>query len=94
MSSYRPQEVASALQRKGFERDKTHHCMFWLVVNGKRTSIRTRYSHSDRQIEGGRIGQMSKQMKLSKRQFEDFVDCRLTGEAYAEMLIDAGEVVG
>lgn len=94
MSSYRPQEVASALQRKGFERDKAHHFMFWLVVNGKRTSIRTRYSHSDRQIEGGRIGQMSKQMKLSKRQFEDFVDCRLTGEAYAEMLIDAGEVAG
>ncbi|MBA3974407.1 MAG: hypothetical protein C0504_09345 [Candidatus Solibacter sp.] len=94
MSSYRPREVASALQRKGFDRDKTHHFMFWLVVNGKRTTIRTRYSHSDRQIEGGRIGQMSKQMKLSKHQFEDFVDCRLTGEAYAEMLIHAGEVVG
>lgn len=94
MSSYRPQEVASALQRKGFEPDKTHHFMFWLVVNGKRTSIRTRYSHSDRQIEGGRIGQMSKQMKLSKRQFEDFVDCRLTGEDYAQSLVDAGEVSG
>lgn len=94
MSSYRPQDVASALERKGFERDQSHHFMFWLVLNGKRTSIRTRFSHSDRQIEGGRIGQMSKQMKLSKRQFEDFVDCRLTGEAYAQMLLDAGDVTG
>jgi hypothetical protein len=46
----------------------------------------------DRQIEGGRIGQMSKQMRLSKRQFEDFVDCRLMGEVYAQMLLDAGDV--
>ena len=94
MSSYRPQEVAGALLRKGFQKDKTHHHMFWLVVNGKRTSIRTRYSHSDREIDEGRIRQMSQQMKLSKRQFSDFVDCRLSGEEYADMLLDRGDVSG
>jgi len=37
--------IRAALLSKGFMADDTHHEMFWLVVDGRKSSIRTRISH-------------------------------------------------
>jgi len=57
-------------------------------LDGRRTDIRTRVSH---QSGGGDIGDnllsaMARQVRLSRRDFEQLVDCPLSREAYEAKL--------
>jgi hypothetical protein len=78
--------IQGALVAKGFIKDNTDHKMFWLYLDGKKTSVRTKISHGEKEIDDFLIGQMSKQIRLKKPQFVDFVKCPLSAEAYAELV--------
>ena len=75
-------QLKKALLRKGFQLDETHHTMFWLIVDGKKTSIKTRLSHGKKEYGSSLLSLMSRQLRLSKRQFEQFVACPLTQRDY------------
>ena len=68
--------------------------MFHLYVNGVRTRIRTRYSHSAKECDDYILGQMAKHLRLSRAQFEAFIDCTLSMEAYIEILRGMGAIKG
>jgi predicted RNA binding protein YcfA (HicA-like mRNA interferase family) len=79
-------QVISALKGKGFteDRDGDHIFLIYETIEGRKTTIRTRVSH---QPGGGDIGdnllgKMAKQTKLSRRDFEQLVDCYLSREQY------------
>jgi predicted RNA binding protein YcfA (HicA-like mRNA interferase family) len=92
MSSVETKKLEKALTSKGFEESNTHHEMYWLSHDGKKTSIRTRISHSEREYGDGLLSQMSKQVKLSKSDFHNLVECPLTKEAYLAMMIAQGHI--
>jgi hypothetical protein len=79
-------KIRSALLSKGFFEDNTHHHYFWLCINGEDSNIRTRVSHGARECDGYILARMAGQLKLSRRQLDDLLDCPLSGEAYVEML--------
>ena len=85
-------DVESALQTKGFKADASHHWYYFLYYQGKKSHIRTKISHNETDISKGLCSAMARQMKLTGRQFEDFVDCDLTGDAYIRLLIEAKEL--
>lgn len=71
-------DVEKALKKKGFEQDDTHHHLFWYhTMEGKKTAIRTRTSHTGKIINNTLIGQMARQCKLTVSDFLDLVDCPL-----------------
>lgn len=88
MSNYRTSEIESALSKKGFVQHNTHHKMFTYYFDGKKTSVRTRMSHGIDSYGDNLLGPVAKQLKLSKRQLEDFIACPLTAEKYSEHLLN------
>lgn len=87
MATYKTDQFKSALEKKGFVKDQTHHEMYWYYANGKKTSIRTRVSHSEKSYDDYLLGERKKQIHLSKNDFILFIECPLTAEKYKETLI-------
>ena len=93
MATLKTSDIEKSLTTKGFEKQSTHHDMFWYKHNGKKTSIRTRLSHSSKEIGDNLISAMAKQVKLKRTEFEELIACPLTIQQYEAILIAKGELV-
>lgn len=92
MTSLPTRALGDALESKGFARSNTHHQIFWLVVDGKKTAIRTRLSHGAREYGDALLGAVANQMRITRADLRRFVECELSGEQYLAMLRAAGHV--
>ena len=90
MSSFHIHSVEQALLSKGFMRVPGDHRRFYYLVEGRKSRVRTRFSHSDRRIEGIRVRQMAKEIGLDRAEFEAFVNCPLSGEIYLSLVRGRG----
>ena len=90
MTTRDKRKVESALRRKGFKADETHHHRFvFHASDGRPTSIRTQTSHSRRYKTLGDdlLGEMARQCRISKADFLGLVDCDLTRDVYETMIL-------
>jgi hypothetical protein len=85
MSPRQTRQIRTSLLKKGFAEDDTHHHYFWLMVDGKRTSIRTHYSQGEKECADWHQGQMAKQLKLSRKEFDDLINCPLQRETFIKL---------
>jgi hypothetical protein len=85
-------KIRSSLLGKGFVEDNTHHRYFWLYVDGRKAEIFTYTSHGAHECGDHILARMAGQLKLSRRQLDDLLDCPLSGEAYVEMLRGNGHI--
>ena len=75
--------VEAALLQKGFAQHDTDHSYFvYYTKEGKKTRAKTKTSHGKRELDNFLLGAMAKQVKLSKRDFIDLVDCPLDRDGY------------
>jgi len=84
--------MRAAFLAKGFISDETHHEMFWLVVGGKKTSIRTRISHGATEYGDQLLTLMSRQIGVSKSEMYRLIDCPMDGEKLRALLVERGKV--
>jgi len=85
--------IRSSLTKKGFVQiADSDHQAFQLHVNGKKVSVNTFYSHGAKECDDYILGRMAKQLRLSRAQLDDLIDCPLSAEAYIEMLKEKGEI--
>lgn len=75
-----------ALVTKGFEEQDNDHKRYFLLVGGRRTAINTKVSHGEREIGDKLAGLMARQLFLSRREFDQLIDCTLGYEAYLTLL--------
>ena len=88
-----PREVKKALKKKGFEEEKSkHHIYYYFHHKGRRSHISTKVSHGARDIGVRLISAMSRQMRITKGQFLEFVDCELSMQGYLEKLVKNGHL--
>ena len=86
MSTLKARQVEKALITKlDFEQRDSHHRIYRLYLDG-RLVARTFVSHGQRELTSYHIGQMAKQMRLSRREFLDAVECPLDREAYHTLI--------
>lgn len=86
MTTLKAGNVRRALVHKlGFEHRSGHHDIYRLYLDG-RLVARTYTSHGQRELSAYHIGQMARQMRLSRREFQDAVACPLEREAYHTLL--------
>ena len=90
-------EINSALCQKGFRRETggDHICYFLTDDNGNDTDIRTKVSHG---VMGETIGvnlisRMARQLRLTKAQFLDLIDCSMDEATYRAILGEQDETV-
>jgi hypothetical protein len=81
--------VESALEAKGFQRDERHHHYFlYRTQQGLLTDIRTRTSHSGKDIDSYLLNKMAAQCHLGREDFLALVDCTLSQADYETTLSD------
>lgn len=91
MSSYPARDIQSALLRKGFRQDDTHHRLFWLYyVRGGRTPTRTRLSHGIREYGDSLLGAMAKELHLRRSELNQLIECPMDHDAYVTILVGRG----
>ena len=84
--------IRAAFLSKGFISDETHREMFWLVIDGKKTSIRTRISHGAKEYDDQLLTLVSRQIGLSKTELYRLVDCPMDGEKLKTLLVERRKV--
>ena len=87
MSVLKVRKIKKALLSKGFIEDTKsgntdHHYYRLYNHKGEKTSVTTKISRGETEIDNFLIGKMSKQLKLSKRQFISYVSCKMKKEDY------------
>src|SRR5579871_2178995 len=85
-------QVGNGLQRKGFTSRQGDHTYFHFCVNGKKTKIYTKISHGENEIGDRLLGMMARQLRLSKRDFLELVDCPLSLDEYQRVLRQGGHI--
>ena len=84
-------KVEEALLKKGFKgKEGDHHFFIYYTLQGKKSSIRTKTSHTPKmkELSDALITQMAKQCCLNKQEFLNLVDCPLSREQYEKLLIE------
>lgn len=82
------------LKNKGFFDSESHskdHKWLEYRIDGK-TMLFTKLSHSGKDIGEHLIMQMSKQCKLSKKDFADLANCPLSAEKYRQIIENKEEL--
>ncbi len=82
-----------ALSGKGFTLDdKRDHRYYWLFVGGKYTGIYTKVSTGKgyRTIDDSLVSKIARQLKISRQDLLDLVECSLTAAGYLDKLRESG----
>jgi hypothetical protein len=87
-------KIKSSLLKKSFKEDNSRHLHFRLHVDGEKTHIFTVISHGAQECSDHILGKMAKQLKLSRTELNDLIDCAMGGEAYIEVLKERGDLRG
>lgn len=85
-------DVANGLEKKGFRRRDNDHAFFHLWIGEKKTAIYTKISHAEREIGDNLLSVMARQIRLTRQQFVQLVDCPLSLEEYTALLRAGGHV--
>lgn len=77
------------LEKKGFYKANNDHKYYYLYVDGKITTIKTKVSHGTKPYHIGLMGAIKKQMRFKNpKQLDDYFDCTMDGDGYIKMLRD------
>ena len=85
MGSRKNYVIVKRLTRKGFHAEMSGHIKLTFCYNGRDTAIRTWVSHGKKEIGDRLLSITAEQLALSRKQFDDLVDCRLDGEGLAAL---------
>lgn len=87
MASRRGTTIHAALQRKGFRTDNNDHHYLVLYIQGRKTSVRTKVSHSNIDYGDSLLSRMKQQLRLpTVRQLLRLIDCPMESEEYLTLL--------
>ncbi len=90
-------DIDAALQKKGFIKEvgSDHVRYFFFSSDGSRVVIQTKMSHGmmGSTIDVNILSHMAKQLRLTKSQFLDLIDCTLDEEGFREILTAQGLAV-
>lgn len=82
MTTLKTRQLHRALTGKlGFEVHESHHRIYKLYLDGQLVA-RTYVSHGSRELTNFHIGQMKKQLRLSRQEFLDAIECPMDRDTY------------
>lgn len=88
-------EVEKSLVTKGFvSAGGDHNYFHYYSKAGKKTRVFTKTSHGAREIDDSLLGCMARQLKLTRRDFDNLIDCPLDRDTYEKKLTEQGLVEG
>ena len=84
----RRRDVLRGLRRKGFTtKNRRHLTLTFFGTDGGETEIVTMVSHgSDFDIGNRLLAEMARQLHLTRREFDELIDCGLSQDDYEAMM--------
>ncbi len=86
MTPRKTKDLKAALISKGFVQEERDHSYFFLHVEGRKSSIRTKISHGSKEYGDNLLSLVARQLCLSKIELNDLLDCPLRHEDYVMIL--------
>lgn len=86
------QQLRSALGRKGFLPKQADHTWYRFYSGGRKTNIRTRVSHGTKTYDIRLLGMMADQLHLDHNEFDDLIECPMSGDDYANLMAQRGQL--
>lgn len=88
-----PKKISRALTGKGFEsREGSNHEILVLWAYGKKTTVRTFLSRGTKEYKGRLESELKKQLRLTKEELYDLIECPLSESAYLAILEKNGHI--
>jgi hypothetical protein len=86
--------IEAGLRSKGFVEEERDHRFYTLVVNGRYTGIWTKTSRGTgyKTLGDNLVAKIARELKLSRKQFEDLVQCPMSFEQYVAHLRERDEL--
>lgn len=88
-------DLIKVLKKKGFKLhpEKNDHNFYFLIVDGKKTSVNTFFSHGKTEYGDQLMQIVKKQLKFQNtKTAEEFFNCPLTKEQYIILLREQGDI--
>jgi hypothetical protein len=82
--------ILNALLKKGFIEDRTHHSMMWFAHNGRKTNIHTWFSYGRKKADDSLLRLIARELGVTRKELLEFVECTLSEDAYAALLMARG----
>lgn len=81
-------KIETALMKKGFKKDsgRDHIYFIYRRKDGCLSQVRTKISHSAKDIADNLISQMAKQCKLTNKDFKELVGCSLSQDDFERLI--------
>lgn len=92
MNPLKTRTLSSALMRKGFHVQEGGDKYYILFVEGRKTTVRTKISHGEREYGVRLLSEMRRQLHLDRNEFAQFVECPMSGAEYVAHLVRAGHL--
>lgn len=89
MATLDSNKTYKSMCKKGFqeaENKGNDHKRIEFWYDGKLTRCRTKFSHNAEELNNYLIGEMAKQIALSRNEFIEFAKCTLSKEGYVTIL--------
>ena len=86
MATRKAREIKEGLTKKGFITVQGDHTFLFLSVEGRKSSVRTKISHDQREYGDNLLSLVAKGLHISKKQLDDLLDCPLSYEDYLSIL--------
>ena len=94
---HKARAVEAALLRKGFRlvTNGRHRKFEYGALGGNTTAVRTSMSHgANRDLSDDLLGKMARQVRLSRREFDELVRCPMSQSRYEGLLARRGHLPG
>ncbi len=86
MATRKAREIKEGLTKKGFITVQGDHTFLFLFVEGRKSSIRTKISHDQREYGDNLLSLVARGLHISKKQLDDLLDCPLSYQDYLSIL--------
>ena len=86
MTPRKTRNIKATLAKKGFVPEQRDHSYFFLHVDGRKSSVRTKISHGSKEYGDNLLSLIARQLYLSIKQLNDFLDCPLDYREYIKIL--------
>lgn len=92
MAVYKTRIIDSALLEKGFKKTNGRHVKYILYKNEEATPIYTFLSHGSKEYDDYLLGEMKKELCISKYQLTQLIECPLGKDELIRILTDKGKI--
>lgn len=84
--------IAQKLEQEDFRKENKHHKYYCLFHDNKKTTVWTKLSHSIKEYGDPLLNLMAKQLSLTNKELNEFLDCNINHDNLVQTLKERRDI--